>query len=852
MSTGASVPANGHTLVLGSKERPLSIGTATLHLTALWGFALALPLLNLLGRTPEFFVARGNTDGDIVAIALATVIAPPLVLMALELVVVRLSRPAATWLHLGLVTLLGGLIALPPLGDLTGGSRGAVPLALLVGAVIATLYARAAFARSIATALAPAPLILLAFFLTLSPVSKLLLVSETNTEGSTSASDVDPVVVIVFDELPTTSLMNEDGELDANRFPAFARLARDATWYRNATTVAEYTANAVPALLSGRIPEDGSLPVSADYPRNLFTMLAESHKLEVTEPLTDLCPSRLCAELHDPAATRLRELASDLGIVSLHLLLPDAMTTELPAIDRTWQGFGDSARQRGQDVDVSKRIKSILEEQDEVEDAERFTAGIRPYKGGRPPLHFLHVSLPHVPWTMLPTGQQYVSGDGGIPGLEGVRWTEDPTLVNRSLERHMLQTGLADRLLGRALKKLRAAGLYDRAFVVVAADHGASFEPGGPRRAVTRSNIGDIAGVPLIVKRPGQSRGRIEDAGVRTVDVLPTIAESMRAGRNWHFDGIPLDEHSASSRPVEIYRSGKVAISAPLKDFVRARDALARRRANLLRDGPDGLYLHGPRPDLLDRQLSEFAIEPPDGTADLDSPNAWSAVDPHAALLPVEVAGVVRGARPGRSIAVALNGRIAATTTTIENEDGQATFSALLPLSGLRPGENEVVVLEPRGDTTLRELARSTALPPYHMHTDGRRLTGPRGERFTVDQGKVAGFLDSAKLDRDVVQLGGWAVAGDLSAPADRVVALAGNASVAESTPAVPRADVVQALDADPGTRDSGFSLSFPRSLLDCSKPEQGLTVLGVVERVSSRLMRARTVEQTLADACER
>ena len=37
-----------------------------LHLSVLSAFAFAEPLFDLLGKTPEFFVVRGSTAGDVV------------------------------------------------------------------------------------------------------------------------------------------------------------------------------------------------------------------------------------------------------------------------------------------------------------------------------------------------------------------------------------------------------------------------------------------------------------------------------------------------------------------------------------------------------------------------------------------------------------------------------------------------------------------------------------------------------------------------------------------------------------------------------------------------------------------
>ncbi|HYJ00544.1 MAG TPA: sulfatase-like hydrolase/transferase [Thermoleophilaceae bacterium] len=806
----------------------------------------------MLGRTPEFFVARGNTNGDILVFALAIVFLPPLALAALELVVVQLSPRVGAWLHLALVALLVTLIALPPLGDITGGSVLAAGLAVLAGVLVATVYARTSFARSFATVLAAAPVLFLLFFLTLSPVSKLLLASETSPDTGTPASNPVPVVMIVFDELPVTTLMDEHGGLDANRFPAFGRLAADATWYRNATTVAEQTTQAVPAILSGQIPAKGTLPVSADHPRNLFTMLADSHELEVIEPYTDLCPARLCEESRDPAASRLRELLSDLGVVSLHMLLPDDLKSGLPAIDQTWTGFGHTGGKSAAVDAFSAHALSNLGEEDELADFGRFMTGVRQPQGDRPRLHFLHISLPHAPWTSLPTGQQYVVKRGNLPGLDGAAWSGDPTLVNQGLERHMLQTGLADRLLGETLQRLRAAGLYDRAMIVVVADHGTSFIPGQPRRDATRANLADIAGVPLLVKRPGQVAGHKSDVGARTIDVLPTISKALHAGSGWRFDGVPLDERSMPSRPVAIYRSGEPAVSEPLGEFARERDARARHLAGLLRDaaGPAGLHVLGPRPDLLGRSLGDFAIEPPDGTGALEAPNAWARVDPEAALVPVEVAGEVQASHPGRTVAVAVNGTVAAATTTVEGGDGRATFSVLLPLSSLRRGRNEVVALEPRGGSKMRTLARSTTLPPYRLDAARKLLADPRGRRITVDYETAKGWVDFARIDGGVLRLSGWAIATGLGGPADRVVAVTGGTSVADTAPSAARPDVARTFDAGDTLLRSGFSMSVPVSLIDCSAPGKGLALLGVVERRATQIPQVKNVRDALGDVC--
>ena len=75
----------------------------------------------------------------------------------------------------------------------------------------------------------------------------------------------------------------------ASRFPNLARLAGQATWYRNHTTQAGFTTEAVPAIFTGQTPEGGP-PLFTEHPDNIFRLLADSHDLVVSEALTQLCP----------------------------------------------------------------------------------------------------------------------------------------------------------------------------------------------------------------------------------------------------------------------------------------------------------------------------------------------------------------------------------------------------------------------------------------------------------------------------------------------------------------------------------------------------------------------------------
>src|SRR5215210_8438590 len=68
------------------------------------------------------------------------------------------------------------------------------------------------------------------------------------------------VVLIVFDEFGGDILLGPGGRIDAGRYPHFAALARDGTWFRNAHTSYDSTTKAVPLILDGMAPHRHTPP----------------------------------------------------------------------------------------------------------------------------------------------------------------------------------------------------------------------------------------------------------------------------------------------------------------------------------------------------------------------------------------------------------------------------------------------------------------------------------------------------------------------------------------------------------------------------------------------------------------
>jgi hypothetical protein len=324
------------------------------------------------------------------------------------------------------------------------------------------------------------------------------------------------------------------------------------------------------------------------------------------------------------------------------------------------------------------------------------------------------VLLPHVPWEYYPSGRRYRRfAPEPIPGLNGPIGFDVPWLVKVSYDRHLLQLGFADRLLGELLARLRRTGLYDDALVVVVADHGIGFHAGLERRAVRPRNAEDIAPVPLIVKLPGARRGAIVDRHVETIDVLPTILDAANVPVPARVEGTSLlGPAAAELRRVTVYHRIGIELNTVGGHYVfdtwtlaRRRDRAVLRKTALFGSGggrdPAALYLIGPHPEIVGRPVSKLAVlprAPGGGFVRIDQEGDLQDVDPSSSYVPGEITGAIEGGTPGggRAVALALNGVIAATGRTFSLEGAPQTedFEMILPERAFRDGDNDPELFE--------------------------------------------------------------------------------------------------------------------------------------------------------------
>jgi hypothetical protein len=777
------------------------------HIAALVAFAVSQPLLDLIQGSPAFFAAYGAARSVAVLITFLVGLGLPLI--------VGLIEAGLTWgmpkedrvrFRTPLIGSLAVLTALPPLNRLLPTSVVWPTIAAItIGAIVAIVYPRLVIFRELLTASIPAIVIFPACFLFTEPVRSLVLAPPVGPHQETVAPGRPaPVVLIVLDELPVTSIMDENGRIDDVRYPNFAAFASTATWFRNATSVSDETIYAVPAILSGRYPVRPRAPTAASYPNNLFSWLGQRYDLHVFENWTELCPTEIC----DTREVSFAPLAEDLVLLYGQIVLPSGLASlTIPPVEQRWIAIPEEVK--AQTMLEDPQLLRARWVADRRGHANAFRNACHPTR--LETLCYLHLTFPHVPWQFLPSGRRYGPLDNSwFPtGITEDRWTQDERVIAEGWQRHLLQVGFADALLGNLLAGLRDSAWFDRALVVVTADHGVSFRPGEGLRTRTGTNLPDLAFVPLFVKRPGQVSPETSDVAVQTIDVLPTIADILDMPMPW-----PVDGHSLYSADVRTRLFHSTTALEPVDSSFAARTDTQRRQAALFgtRTPWDATYRTGPYTHLIGQATRSLPRRPTDLSMTLESPGLYSRVDLKSDFLPARIKGTLRsldGTR-GHDLAIAVNGVIA-TTTTAATRTGQYTFSAMIPEGAFVDGLNLIQVfdiLDEGGTVALLRDQTPTASFSLVRHQGGNALQNSQGSLIPIRSSGFRGNLERADIAFRGVSVSGWAADPEKRPPSEIAVFI-GDRFVDIAPLSVARPDLVKGLGLSPFAR-AGFERRSP------------------------------------------
>jgi hypothetical protein len=796
-----------------------------LHLFVLISFAIAQPIYDLLGKYPDFFVAHSAKPPLIISMILILSFGLAFVLVLGETLVSVFGDRARRGVHLLLVFVLTVLIALPLVKKMTTADLLVVGFAVLAAFLFVAVYARLQAVRMFMTILIPVTLIFPLWFVWATPVGSLIFPQFEMGDEEIQVKNPVPIVFVVFDEFSTTALLNSNEQIDSVRFPNFASLAKESYWYPNSVASYISTNQAIPAILTGKKPQPKKrlIPEANNYPQNLFTLLEEKYFFNVFEPQTDMCPFNVCYQKDDDVTQKyFAAVFADVVAIYMHLVAPPALEQKLPRFGGQWAGFGafliHYLKLEDESVDSSSRLKGWKNREEQIE---RFLSRIE--KKSKFGLHFFHILLPHVPYEFLSCGKKYIPSPN-YPFPDGMTkdvWSGETPLTLNSYHQYLQQVGYADQFLGRLIEKLKTAGIYDKALIIVTADHGVSFQDESPRRSIDDRNSRDLLQVPMLVKLPGQKEGYISDRFVSGIDLLPTIVDVLGVEVPWEMDGLSIVSQKENSRTeIEIPEVGVFK----LDDII----GFPRLKWQVENFGENSSLKHtvkkGPYKELVGNELENLQVGDVT-TFQLKSEDFehFKYVDLDSAILPALFRANIEGTNgQGLPVAIALNGRIRATTKTSKWHEHNNYISVLLPSESFKNGQNLIsvyIIEEKQNGLELRPVLvedRQHGIRLERLNDGKESLLFADGRKVLIDMNrdKMDGYLDWLNLNEETLIFSGWAADLVESQPASDILIFKGEKLMWQVGPNYRRDDVAKALN-QPTLLHSGYRMSVPLKVLE-------------------------------------
>jgi hypothetical protein len=594
-----------------------NLGFLFLFLYLVWSVSIAQPIMAIFGEQPVFLVAHEIRGWTLVLATLVLNFVPPIILWLIISTFGLLSKALKEWLTRSVVVIFLALYFVPFLNNLM--HVWSILLALFLSIITSYLLIKYKTVKTFALWLAPTGLLFIVVFLFFSPAKQLISFQSTNLVNNKSHSN-GPVFVFVFDEFPSLSLLKDKNVIDASRFPNFAKLSKEITWYPNATTIASATEVVIPAILTGIMPKtkNRKLGTFEQYPNNLFTQFSETHSIHAVENTTRMCPPYLCkSQLKEPYQL----LIEDTYISFLHRIYPKNIKNKLPPINDRWVGFlRELKHEKRRTYEFSERLNTVNQF---IKDFEKYPEDT---------VHFLHVLVPHAPWKILPSLNLYGFYEReGVAGeiskdnkktLYSHMWGKDNWATQLSWRRHLLQIGAVDTLVGNAIEKIKSLNLYDQATIIIVGDHGSAFIPGVSRRFAQRENIPQIANIPLFIKYPNQKLNTVDESYANNLDVFPTLLDVFSLKANEALDGISLYSGDKRESILDLIQENRTVTKVPKNYQLLIEQYLSKKQHDFPIKGWKGLFYPQGTQSFMNKNVGNLKINN-------THPNAIELLNPH-------------------------------------------------------------------------------------------------------------------------------------------------------------------------------------------------------------------------------
>ena len=658
-----------------------------LYLLVLCSFSISQPIFDLFSRNSDYFISWGMTTIELTIFLIWFYLCIPTILLIIHWNAKKINMQLGKYVNVAMTFILTLLITTRLLSyffDLE--IMPFLIVTLLCSVLLAYfIYSFPLFINN---------LNVFSIFTVISPIVFITSVFPDLNASNQEAIDLEfhqpvndiPVVLIIYDELPLYTILDRNANIDSTRYQNFYEFSQNATFYKQARTVATGTKLAVPSILSGMIKPKGTLPSLDNYPINLFTVLANSHKVIPRYSVhTNLCPEKIYKTDRVTSLTKLIGISLDQVLVYFHLILPKKAKNKLRPISAT-------------DHDFFNITNYQLENDYRLSLHKQFVSDIKKFNSEKPPFFILHNTLPHVSYMYTPLGKRYADFDDAwiLPGIDYSidLWSNREQEVIQAQQRHMLQTMYVDKMFGEIVDELKNKELYNEALIILTSDHGVSFWPNCRRRLEQGENISiesssistevhpelnfplsDVYGIPLIIKYPKQNKKIILNTYAESVDVAPTVYDILNYNISQDLNGKSLVNNK----------------SADNIRFDYINNATLKRSVNLFGDHSlQGIYRFGKNADLIGNNITNFnVIDTMNLKANINEMSNYLNVNLETNFIPSLIKGSLESTKKNKEITLIITVNDIIAGIEILNTNNHS-FSFLVEEEFFIEGENKL------------------------------------------------------------------------------------------------------------------------------------------------------------------
>jgi hypothetical protein len=339
--------------------------------------------------------------------------------------------------------------------------------------------------------------------------------------SATSTRTDTAVLVLVFDEVSLSALLDPSGLIDRQAFPSFHRFSGESVWFREAMSNYGVTGWSFASFLTGA-PTDGTLEDINVLPRpTLLSVLANQGYAATFFSRAFGCSAGPVDCPHYFAGGRV-ETVRRLVTATTSVYVPPSMLNLLAPRVSAHPKF------------VESRMLADLAAQPLAQPGS---------------VTLFHMLIAHSPYVLTADGDPVSTRDFGFRATANGEAT---------LDRYRQQLQYLDRQFGAFLDGLDASGNRDKTVVVVTSDHGQCWTTECMGRLNVNMVEPSLVRIPMMIRAPNLTPG-IRDVDYQHLDLLPTVLDVLGIEAPQGIEGRSALRESAQPRDRRFFIGGGCA-----------------------------------------------------------------------------------------------------------------------------------------------------------------------------------------------------------------------------------------------------------------------------------------------------